>query len=391
MEPSLSRRVQSFPPSGIRRIFDLANRPGVISLAIGEPDYDTPIHIREAAKAALDRCETHYASNLGLPELRRAVAERMARQCHVPVNPETEVIITLGGSEALYLAMAATLDPGDEVLLPDPGFMAYASQALACDARPVPYRLLLENGFYPDMDEVESLVTPRTKMLLLNSPGNPTGQLFPEEVLLRFAALAERHNLLVVSDEVYDAIVYDGRSATAFASLPWMRPRTITINSLSKTYAMTGWRIGYAVAPASVVQGMMKIHQIVAACAPTMLQSAAVAAIQEDQDFVAQMVTEYQARRDMITDLLNQVPGFRCLKPEGAFYAFPDIRGTGMSSSDLCELLLTEAKVACVPGQVFGAQGEGFLRISYATSREKLHEAGHRMADLLARVRPPSP
>ena len=198
-----------------------------------------------------------------------------------------------------------------------------------------------------------------------------------------FAALAERHDLLVISDEVYDTIVYDNREAVCFATLPGMRERTITVNSFSKAYAMTGWRLGYAVTHPALIQGMMKVHQIIAACAPTMLQSGALVALEGEQSFIAEMVAEYQQRRDLITDLLNQVPGFRCLKPEGAFYAFPDIRGTGMSSMELSEFLLKTAKVGCVPGNTFGAQGEGFVRISYATSREKLEEAGHRMARAL--------
>jgi aminotransferase len=379
----LSSRVKSFPPSGIRRIFELARQPGIISLAVGEPDFDTPAHICEAAKAALDRGETHYSSNLGLEELRQAAAARAASSSGLAVDPSSEVIVTVGGVEALYLAMAALLDAGDEVLIPDPGFMVYNSLALLCDARPVPYPLRIENGFYPDLAEVAALVTPRTKLLIVNSPGNPTGQLIPREVLDGLASMADRHDLLVISDEVYDAIVYDGRKAVSLATLPGMGERTITVNSLSKAYAMTGWRLGYALGPAPIIEGMMKIHQIVAACAPTMLQWGAVTALESDQSFIEEMTSEYQERRDLITDLLNRVPGFRCLKPEGAFYAFPDARDTGMSSLELTEFLLKEAKVGCVPGSVFGAQGEGFLRISYATSREKLQEAGERIAQAL--------
>jgi aminotransferase len=384
VEQRLSSRVKSFPPSGIRRIFELARQPGVISLAVGEPDFDTPGHIREAAKAALDRGETHYSSNLGLEELRRAVAARAASGSGLVVDPSSEVIVTVGGVEALYLAMAALLDAGDEVLIPDPGFMVYNSLALLCDARPVPYALRIENGFYPDPAEVEALVTPQTKLMIVNSPGNPTGQVISPGVLGELSSLAERHDLLVMSDEVYDAIVYDGRKAVSLATLPGMRERTITVNSFSKAYAMTGWRLGYALAPAPIIEGMMKIHQIAAACAPTMLQWGGVTALESDQSFIAEMTSEYQERRDLITDLLNRVPGFHCLKPEGAFYAFPDARGTGMSSVDLTEFLLKEARVGCVPGSVFGAQGEGFLRISYATSREKLQEAGERIAKALS-------
>jgi aminotransferase len=382
VEQRLSARVKSFPPSGIRRIFELARQPGVISLAVGEPDFDTPAHIREAAKAALDRGETHYSSNLGLEELRRAVAARAASS-GLAVDPSTEVIVTVGGVEALYLAMATLLDAGDEVLIPDPGFMVYSSLALLCDARPVPYALRVENGFYPDPGEVEALVTPRTKLMIVNSPGNPTGQVISPEILAGLASLAERHDLLVLSDEVYDAIVYDGRKAVSMVTLPGMEGRTITVNSFSKAYAMTGWRLGYALGPAPIIEGMMRIHQIAAACAPTMLQWGAVTALESDQSFITDMTSEYQERRDLITGLLNRVPGFRCLKPEGAFYAFPDARGTGMSSVELTEFLLREAKVGCVPGSVFGAQGEGFLRISYATSREKLQEAGERIARAL--------
>jgi len=383
VEPHLSSRVRAFPPSGIRKIFNLASRPGVISLAIGEPDFDTPLHIRAGAKDALDRGETHYSSNLGSLELRRAIAGRMARVNRQTVDAETELIVTIGGVEALYLAMAAILDPGDEVLLPDPGFMVYRSISMLGDARPLPYQLRIENGFYPDLAEMEVAITPRTRLLILNSPGNPTGQLFHREIMERLAGIAERHNLMVISDEVYDTIVYDDQEAISFATLPGMKDRTVTVNSFSKAYAMTGWRLGYAAGHPEIIQGMMKIQQIVAACAPTMLQSGALVALESRQDFITEMVQEYQQRRDLITDILNSVPGFRCIKPEGAFYAFPDIRGTGMSSTELCELLLQNAKVGCVPGTVFGSNGEGFVRISYATSRERLEEAGKRMSRAL--------
>ena len=385
MEPRLSSRVRAFPASGIRRIFELARQPGVISLAVGEPDFDTPQHIRQAAKDALDRGETHYSSNLGEKGLREAIAGRMAKIGGLTVDPDQEVIVTIGGVEALYLAMATVLEAGDEVLLPDPGFMVYSSLVSLCDARPLPYPLRIENGFYPDPAEIEEMITPRTKLLIVNSPGNPTGQLIPQDLMEELAVMAERHDLLVISDEVYDSIVYDGRKAVCFAALAGMRDRTITINSFSKAYAMTGWRLGYAVAHPAVVQGMMKVHQLIAACAPTMLQSAAQVALESDQGFIGEMVQEYQARRDLITELLNGVSGFRCIKPEGAFYAFPDIRGTGMSSFDLCEFLLKEAKVGCVPGSTFGARGEGFVRITYAASREKLQEAGERMQRALER------
>jgi aminotransferase len=379
VEPHLSSRVRAFPPSGIRKIFDLASQPGVISLAIGEPDFNTPLHIRAAAKDALDRGETHYSSNLGSLELRRAIAGRMARVNGQTVDPENEVIVTIGGVEALYLAMASILDPGDEVLLPDPGFMVYSSLSMLCDAKPLPYALRIDDGFYPDLAEMEATITPRTKLLIINSPGNPTGQLFPREIMEGLARLAEKHNLMVISDEVYDTIVYDGREAVSFATLPGMKERTVTVNSFSKAYAMTGWRLGYAVGHQDVIQGMMKIQQIVAACAPTMLQSGALVALEAQQGFITEMVEEYQQRRDLITEILNDVPGFRCIKPEGAFYAFPDIRGTGMSSTELCEFLLKSVKVGCVPGNAFGANGEGYVRVSYATSREKLEEAGKRM------------
>ncbi len=385
MEPQTSKRVNSFPPSGIRRIFELASRPDVISLAIGEPDYDTPGHICAAAKEALDRGETHYSSNLGTAQLREALARRFAEESGVSVDPNREIIVTIGGTEALYLSMAAVLDAGDEVLIPDPGFMAYNSQVHLVDGVPLPYPLRIEKGFYPDPDEMERMVTPRTKMLLINSPGNPTGQLIPRDVLDGLAGLAERHNLIVISDEVYNSIVYDGLESVSFASLPGMKERTITINSFSKIYAMTGWRLGYAIAHPNLIDGMNKVHQVVAACAPTMLQSASAYALRADQGFVREMVSEYQARRDMVTDLLNRVPGFRCIKPEGAFYAFPDIRGTGMKDFDLCEYLLLEAKVGAVPGNVFGSRGEGHVRVCYATSRDKLQEAGERMAKAMAK------
>jgi aspartate/methionine/tyrosine aminotransferase len=361
----------------------MANRPGVINLALGEPDFDTPPHISAAVQEALRIGLTHYGPNLGAIELRQAIATRMAQVSGLEVGP-AEIIVTLGGQEALFLAMAAVLNPGDELLIPDPGYPVYNSQAIGLGLSPKGYGLRPDAGFAPDWADLESLVTPRTRAIVVNSPGNPTGQLLSRETLLTLAAFAERHDLTVISDEVYETIVYDGMSGVCFATLPGMKSRTIVVNSFSKAYAMTGWRLGYAVADQALIQGMVKLHQAVVSSAPTMLQFAATVALQSDQSFCVSMTREYQARRDLITGLLNRVPGFRCANPRGAFYAFPDIRATGMDSMALCEFLIAEAGVACVPGITFGARGEGFLRISYATSREKLMEAGERMARALS-------
>lgn len=360
----------------------MATQPGMINLALGEPDFDTPPHICAAVEEALRRGQTHYGPNLGVLELRRAIARKMSSVSGLDVEP-AEIIVTIGGQEALYLSMAAILNPGDEVLVPDPGYPVYTSQALGLGAVPRPYGLSSEGGFTPDIAEMEMLVSNRTRALVLNSPGNPTGQLFPRDTLAELAAFADRHDLVVISDEVYESIVYDGRSAICFATLPGMRDRTIVVNSFSKSYAMTGWRLGYAVAPSALIQGMVKLHQAFVSSAPTMLQSAALVALESDQSCCASMAEEYRQRRDLVTELLNRVPGFRLSRPSGAFYAFPDVRGTGMSSMDLCDFLIQEARVACVPGAAFGSRGEGFVRISYATSPELLREGCERMTSAL--------
>jgi aminotransferase len=380
----VSERIASVPPSGIRRFFDIAaTMEDVISLGIGEPDFTTPEPILRAGIEALERGETHYTSNSGLMELRRAIAEHLDRLYGQTYNPASEILITVGVSEALYLACAATLDPGDEVIIPEPCFVSYAPEVIFAGGVPVMVPTSAENEWQVTAEAIEAAVTERTKALLLGYPSNPTGAVMSRERLNEIAAVVKRHNLLVISDELYDRLVYDTRHV-CFPSLPGMYSRTILLMGFSKAYAMTGWRIGWAAGPAEIMEMMRRVHQYTIMCAPTVAQYAALAALKEGEPFVEEMRREYDRRRRLIVSGLNEI-GLTCVEPKGAFYAFPSIAVTGMDENTFAEKLLQEEHVAVVPGSAFGPSGKGYVRCSYATAYEKIEEALERMRRFVRR------
>ncbi len=382
-----SERVRGIRPSGIRRFFDIAaTMENVISLGIGEPDFDTPEPIVQAGIEALQRGETHYTSNSGLMELRRAIAEQMDDLYDQTYNPASEILVTVGVSEALYLAMAALLDAGDEIIFPEPSFVSYAPSAELVGAIPVTVPTYAEDNFQLTPDNVEAAVTDRTKALFIASPNNPTGTVMSRDCLNEIAAVAKKHNLVVISDEIYDRLVYDVEH-TCFASLPGMYQRTVVLQGFSKAYAMTGWRIGYIVGPAELVSEMRKIHQYLIMSAPTPSQWAALKALEVGEPFIEEMRQEYDRRRRLIVSGLNEV-GLPCVEPRGAFYAFPSIEKTGLDDNTFAERLLQEEHVAVVPGRAFGESGKGFVRMSYATAYEKIEEALEQIAHFVERQRP---
>jgi len=370
----LSRRVRAVKPSGIRKFFDIAaTMKDVISLGVGEPDFVTPDHIRQAGIAALQRGDTHYTSNLGILPLREAIADMLQRRYGVRYDPEHEVMVTVGVSEGVDVAMRAILDDGDEVIIPDPGYVAYEADVIFAGGKVVPATTSPENYFRVTADEIAGVITPRTKVILLGNPNNPTGAVIERAELEKIATLANEHDLLVLSDEVYSRLVYGGEHVS-ITSLPGMRERTILTDGFSKAYAMTGWRIGYVCAPAHIIEGMLKVHQYTIMCAPTMSQEAALEAILHGEEHVREMVASYDERRKLMVAGFNSI-GLPCYEPHGAFYTFPSIAGTGLSSDEFAEKLLYEERVAVVPGNAFGAAGEGFVRCTYCTAKDQIEEA----------------
>ncbi|MGI8928703.1 MAG: pyridoxal phosphate-dependent aminotransferase [Candidatus Limnocylindrales bacterium] len=370
----LSERVRAVPPSGIRKFFDvIATMPDVISLGVGEPDFATPPQVVEEGVRSLRSGRTHYTSNYGTLELRRALSSHLARLYDVTYNPETEIVITVGASEALAVAMAALIDPGDEVVLHEPSYVAYLPAILFNGGVPVFVSTTAAEGFELDPAEVEASITPRTKVLFLGYPCNPTGAVLSEDKLRALADIAQRHDLIVVSDEIYDRLVYGGHRHIPISGLPGMHERTVLIGGFSKAYAMTGWRVGYACAPSDLLEGIVKVHQYQIMSAPTTAQDAAVVALTAETD-VQRMVHEYDRRRRMFVAGLNEI-GLETAEPKGAFYAFPSIRSTGLTSEEFSERLLFEEHVAVVPGSAFGPSGEGHVRATLATSYEDLEEA----------------
>ncbi len=381
----LSERVQSIPPSGIRKFFDLiATMDGVISLGVGEPDFTTPWHIREAAIYSLERGYTMYTSNYGLPELRAALARHLARLYGVEYDPAGELLLTVGVSEGLDITVRAVLDPGDEVIIPDPGYVSYAPCVTLAGGTVVPVPTREADDFKVRPGDVADRITPRTKAILLGYPNNPTGAVLNREELAEIARVAAEHDLLVISDEIYDRLVYDGQH-TCFAALPGMRDRTILLGGFSKAYAMTGWRVGYVAAPRAVLAGIVKIHQYTALCAPMMSQKAALEALRSGEPDVQAMVQEYDRRRRVMVKGLRDA-GLPCFEPKGAFYAFPSIAGTGLSDEEFAERLLLEEKVAVVPGSAFGQSGVGHIRCCYATSLANIQEALARIGRFVERL-----
>jgi aminotransferase len=370
----LSERVAGLKPSGIRKFFDIAaTMHDVISLGIGEPDFTTPAPILQAGIRSLQNGETHYTSNAGILELRQALAGQIQKLYGVSYDPAHEVVVTVGGSEALYLACTALLDPGDEVIVLTPCFVAYQAEVTLAGGVPVEVACRLENNFDVDPDDIRAALTPRTKAILIGFPSNPTGAVASRERLLEIAQIAEQHDLVVLSDEIYDRLVY-GHQHVCFPALPGMRERTVLLGGFSKDYAMTGWRIGFAAAPEPIMQGMMRIHQYSVMCASTTAQVAAREALLSGEPYVQQMVAEYDRRRRLLVDGLNTI-GLRTFEPRGAFYAFPLVSGTGLNEEDFANRLLQQERVAVVPGSAFGLGGEGFVRCCYATGYEKLEEA----------------
>lgn len=370
----LSQKVTSIPPSGIRRFFDIAaTMKDVISLGIGEPDFVTPAHISQAGIESIQRGDTHYTSNSGTIELRSALSDKLSEMYGVRYSAENEILITVGVSEALQCAMLAVIDPGDEVLVVEPCFVAYKPSVVLAGGTAVMVPTFVENDFQVTAEELEKHVTPRTKAIFIGYPNNPTGAVLGKQRLQQIADLAEKYDLLVISDEIYDRLVY-GVEHTNFASLPRMQERTILLGGFSKSYAMTGWRVGYVCANPEILGAIRKVHQYAIMSAPTMAQHAALEAILHGEQDVRDMVNEYDLRRQTILAGLNTI-GLPTFEPRGAFYVFPDIRPTGLTSNDFSEKLLMDEHVAAVPGDAFGESGAGFVRMSYCNSMENIEEA----------------
>lgn len=376
--------IKQIPPSGIRKFFDLVSEmKGIISLGVGEPDFVTPWHIREACIYALEKGYTMYTSNWGLLELREAVSADVERTYNVKYNPKNEILITVGVSEALDLAMRALLAPGEEVLIPEPSYVSYAPCTSMAGGVPVFMPTNMENGFRITADQIRDAITPKTKVLLLCYPNNPTGAVLERDELEKIAEVAVEHDLVVISDEIYDKLTYVGQH-TCMASLPGMRERTILLNGFSKAYAMTGWRVGYAAGNPDFIGAMTKIHQYSMLCTPITGQMAALEALKNGQPGMRRMVAHYNRRRHLVLQAFRDM-GVPCFEPGGAFYAFPQVSVTGLSSEEFAEELLKQEQVALVPGNAFGQSGEGFARVSYAASIDDLSEAFRRMARFVRR------
>lgn len=380
----IAQSVQAMRPSGIRKYFDIAAKmEDVITLGIGEPDFVTPRHIIDRGIASLDAGKTAYTSNSGLIELRRAIATYIERLYGVSYDPEDQIVVTIGVSEAMWLALRAILDPGDEVLVPEPCFVANAAAVDMAGGVPVRVDTFVEDGFQVTGAMLEAAVTPRTKAILINYPNNPTGAVLSLQRMQEVAAVAEKYDLIVLSDEIYERLVYDVQHVN-FASLPGMYDRTILMSGLSKSYAMTGWRIGYVSAPRDIMEAIRKLHQYLIMSAPTIGQYAALEALTQGEADVQYMRGEYDRRRRLIVSGFNNL-GLHCFEPHGAFYAFPSIATSGMTDEEFCERLLLEERVALVPGSAFGASGTGFVRACYATSYEKIEQALERLGQFMRR------
>lgn len=386
MRGKLSQKVLNLKSSGIRAFFDMANEiPDVISLGVGEPNFDTPWHIREAGIQALQSGKTFYTSNAGLQELRAAISSYTKQKTGLTYNPENQIIVTVGGSEAIDLALRALLNAGDEVIYLEPGFVSYYPCIKLADGVPVPIRLTEENRFRLKPEQLEAAVTPKSKVLILSYPNNPTGAVMEKEDLEALLPVIQKHDLIVISDEIYGELTY-GVKHCSIAGLPGMEQRTIIINGFSKSFAMTGWRLGYALGNHEIIEQMVKIHQFAVMCAPTISQYAAIEAMEQGDGDIEAMRESYDQRRKFLYHELQRL-GLPCFEPQGAFYMFPNIREFGLSSGEFALKLLKEEKVAVVPGDSFGECGEGFVRISYAASLQNLKEAVNRIFRFLSRYR----
>ena len=383
----IADKAASLQPSGIRKFFDIvAEMDDVISLGVGEPDFDTPWPIRDEGIYSLEKGRTFYTSNSGLKELRMEIAAYLQRTQGLEYHYLSQIFVTVGGSEAIDLAMRAMINPGDEVLIPQPSYVSYEPCVVMADGKPVVIELKEENQFRLTPEELEAAITPKTKILVMPFPNNPTGAIMEREDLEKLVPIIEKHDLFVVSDEIYGELTYGGKKHVSIAALPGMQERTILINGFSKAYAMTGWRLGYACGPKEVIGQMVKIHQYCIMCAPTTSQYAAVEALRNGDEDVRRMRESYDERRRFVLFTLKEM-GLPCFEPEGAFYVFPCIREFGMTSDEFATNLLKEEKVAIVPGTAFGNCGEGYLRISYAYSIESLKKALKRLENYVRRLR----
>lgn len=382
----IAKRLGKIGASGARNCFSVAQRiRDVINLGIGEPDFIPPLHVINAAKQALNQGKTHYPPFRGIPALCEAFVRKAKRDYSLEYNPNSDVLVTVGATEAVFLALMTFINSRDEVLLFDPGFVCYEPDVLLAGGVPVSVPLHAENGFKLDVDAVMSRVTDRSRVIIMNSPNNPTGAVFSYDDLLKLSKLVIERDLIVISDEVYEKIVYDGARHYCLAAFPCMRERTITVNSFSKTYAMTGFRVGYALGPASLIEPMIKIHQCSVACVDSTAQYAAVAALKGSQDCVRRMVTEFDKRRKLVYKRINEIKDLNCTLPKGAFYIFANIKQFQTPSTNFAAYLLEEGKVATVPGSAFGKNGEGYLRLSFAAAYEKIDEAMERIGNAVAK------
>ncbi len=388
MRDPLSKTIVSIQPSGIRKFFDIVSEmKDAITLGVGEPDFDTPWHIRDEGIYSLEKGKTFYTSNAGLKELKIEIDRYLTRRCGVSYNYNNEILVTVGGSEAIDIAMRAMLDPGDEVLIPQPSYVSYEPCCILANGTPVIIELKAENQFRLTAEELEAAITPKTKLLVLPFPNNPTGAIMERADLEAIAKVVEKYDLYVISDEIYSELTYtEDTEHVTIASLPGMWERTILINGFSKAYAMTGWRLGYACGPEKIIAQMTKIHQFAIMCAPTTSQYAAVEALKNGDEDVAKMREEYNGRRRYLMHRFKEM-GLECFEPFGAFYVFPCIKEFGMTSDEFATALLNAQKVAVVPGTAFGACGEGFIRISYAYSLDVLRKAMDRIEAFITQLR----
>ena len=387
MRNPLSKTITTIQPSGIRKFFDIVHEmKDAISLGVGEPDFDTPWHIRDEGIYSLEKGRTFYTSNAGLKELKIEIDKYLKRRFGVSYDYNNEIMVTVGGSEAIDIAMRAMLDPGDEVLIPQPSYVSYLPCCVLANGTPVIIELKAENQFRLTPEELEAAITPKTKLLVLPFPNNPTGAIMEKEDLEKIAEVVKKYDLFVLSDEIYSELTYTGNNHVTIASLPGMKERTILINGFSKSYAMTGWRLGYACGPEVIIKQMLKIHQFAIMCAPTTSQYAAVEALRNGDEDVAKMREEYNGRRRYLMHRFQEM-GLSCFEPFGAFYVFPCIKEFGMTSEEFATKLLNSQKVAVVPGTAFGDCGEGYLRISYAYSLEDLKKALDRMEIFIQELR----
>lgn len=385
----VAERVRQLRPSPTLAVSDRARalrQQGidVIDLGGGDPDFPTPTHICQAAADAMFRGETHYVASAGIPELRRAIARKLQAENRIPVTPD-EIIVTPGGKAALFVSILALVGPGDDVLMFDPSWVSYEPMVLMAGARCLHVPLLPEENYRITREAIEAVLTPQTRLMIVNSPNNPTGRVLTREEAEAIVAVAQEHDIVVISDEIYEKLIYDGREHLSLAAFPGMAERTLTVNGFSKAYAMTGWRLGYVAGPAPLIRQIMKVHSHSATCATSFAQWGGVAALEGPQDVIDAMVAAWDRRRRFVTERLNAIPGFRCPLPEGAFYAFPDVSGTGLSGQDVAQKLIEEAYVGVTPGDAFGASGFGCIRLSFATADELLERALDRIANVFGR------